>query len=95
MYQKPHGGGGGDRGGGQFQRLIGLTKHSLYKSIGRSQLTYNELEEILLDVEINFIPLQTTIQMNGQKDKDMYNDVKTTRGKDGNMNTRNRQTRQN
>ena len=33
--------------------------------------------------------------MNGQKDKDMYNDVKTTRGKDGNMNTRNRQTRQN
>ena len=95
MYQKPHGSGGGDDwgGGGQFQRLIGLTKHSLYKSIGRSQLTYNELEEILLDVEINFIPL--TIQMNGQKDKDMYNDVKTMRGKDGNMNTRNRQTRQN
>ena len=39
--------------GVQFERLIGLTKHSLYKSIGRSQLTYNELEEILLDVEIN------------------------------------------
>ena len=85
----------GGRGGGQFQRLIDLTKHSLYKSIGRSQLTYNELEEILLDVEINFIPLQTTIQINGQKDNDMYNDVKTTRGKDGNMNPRNRQTRQN
>ena len=29
--------------------------------------------------------------MNGQKDKYMYNDEKTTRGKDGNMNTRNRQ----
>ena len=25
--------------------------------------------------------------MNGRKDKDIYNDVKTTRGKDGNMNT--------
>ena len=24
--------------------------------------------------------------MNGRKDKDMYNDVKRTRGKDGNMN---------
>ena len=95
MYQKPHGGGGGgDGGGGQFQGLTGLTKQfiQIYWKISAD---YNELEEILLDVEINFIPLQTTIQMNGQKDKDMYNDVKTTRGKDGNMNTRNRQTRQN
>ena len=40
--------------GGQLERLIDLTKHNLYKSIGRSQLTYNKLEEILLDVEINF-----------------------------------------
>ena len=39
--------------GGQFERLIVLTKESLYKSIGRSQLTYSELEEILLEVEIN------------------------------------------
>ena len=31
-------------GESQFERLIGLTKHSLYKSIGRSQLIYNELE---------------------------------------------------
>ena len=30
--------------GGQFERLIGLTKYSSYKSTGRSQLTYNELE---------------------------------------------------
>ena len=44
---------GGGEGGGQLERLIGLTKHSLYKSIGRSQLTYNKLEEILFDVEIN------------------------------------------
>ena len=27
------------------------------------------------------------IQMNGQRDKDMYNDAKRMRGKDGNMNT--------
>ena len=37
----------------QFERLTGLTKHSLHKSIRRSQMTYYELEEILLDVEIN------------------------------------------
>ena len=42
--------GGEGEGGDQFESLIGLTKHSLYKSIGKSQLTYNELEEILLDV---------------------------------------------
>ena len=35
------------------KRLIGLSKYTLYKSIGSFQLTYNELEEILLDVEIN------------------------------------------
>ena len=38
--------------GGQFEHLIGLTKQSFCKSIG-SQLTYNELEQILLYVEIN------------------------------------------
>ena len=37
----------------QFERLIGLTKHSLRKSIRRSQMTYYELEEMQLDVEIN------------------------------------------
>ena len=34
-------------------RTFNWRKHSLYKSIRRSQLTYNELGEILLDVEIN------------------------------------------
>ena len=43
---------GGGRGAGRTFKC--LTTHSLYKSIGRSQLTYNELEEILLDVEINW-----------------------------------------
>ena len=39
-------------GGGQFERLVGLVKRALYKSIGRASLFWNELEEVLLDVEI-------------------------------------------
>ena len=38
--------------GGQFEQLIGLIKASLYKTIGKAQLTWAELEEILLDIEI-------------------------------------------
>ncbi len=38
--------------GGQFERLIGIMKRALYKSIGRATLFFNELEEVLLDVEI-------------------------------------------
>ena len=37
--------------GGQFERIIGLVKQSLYKSIGKTFLSFNELEEVLLDVE--------------------------------------------
>ena len=37
--------------GGFFERLIGITKKSLSKVIGRSLLTYQALEETLLDVE--------------------------------------------
>ena len=37
--------------GGQFERIIGLVKQSLYKTIGNSTLKFNELEEVLLDVE--------------------------------------------
>ena len=37
-------------GGGQFERLIGLTKNTIYKSIGSSLLTWNEFEEVLLDI---------------------------------------------
>ena len=43
--------GGGRRG--QYERLIGLTKHSLYKSIGKPLLTQSQLEEVLPDVEVN------------------------------------------
>ena len=37
--------------GGQFERLIGIVKQSLYKSVGISSLTFNEFEDILLDIE--------------------------------------------
>ena len=38
--------------GGQFEWLIGLIKGSLYRTIGKAQLTWAELEEVLLDIEI-------------------------------------------
>ena len=38
--------------GGQFERLVGLVKRALYKGIGRASLSWNELEELLLDVEV-------------------------------------------
>ena len=37
--------------GGFFERLIGITKSTLSKAIGRALLTFEELEEVLLDVE--------------------------------------------
>ena len=39
--------------GGHFERLIGLTKQSLLKSLGKTSLSWNELELALLDVEVN------------------------------------------
>ena len=38
--------------GGQFERLIGLVKRALYKSIGGGFLTWAELQDVLLDVEL-------------------------------------------
>lgn len=38
-------------GGVQFERLIGVVKQSLYKSIGNRNLRWHELEEVILDVE--------------------------------------------
>ncbi|XP_028418970.1 uncharacterized protein LOC114544572 [Dendronephthya gigantea] len=45
--------------GGQFERLIGVVKSSLRKVIGKGILYWNELSEVLLDVEtqINRRPL--------------------------------------
>ena len=39
--------------GGQYKRLINLTKQSLYKSICKSLLILSGLEEVLLDFEVN------------------------------------------
>ena len=38
--------------GGQFERLIGVFKSSFYKSIGNGLLTWPELCEVVLDVEV-------------------------------------------
>ena len=45
--------------GGQFERLVGVMKQALYKSIGHGNLRWKELEEVLLDVEttVNNRPL--------------------------------------
>ena len=38
--------------GGQFERLIGIVKGALYKVIGGATLTWSELTEVMLDIEI-------------------------------------------
>ena len=38
--------------GGQYERLVGLVKRALYKSVGGARLTWSEFEEVLLDVEV-------------------------------------------
>ena len=38
--------------GGQFERMVGLTKQALFKVIGKTTLTWNELVDVLLDVEL-------------------------------------------
>ncbi len=37
--------------GGQFARLIGLVKRAFYKTIGNGSLKWEELEEVVVDVE--------------------------------------------
>ena len=39
--------------GGHFERLSRVTKPFLCKSLGRTNLSWNKLDEVLLDVEIN------------------------------------------
>ena len=41
--------------GGQFERLIGIVKATMYKVIGRATLSWDELSEVLLDVETQVI----------------------------------------
>ena len=38
--------------GGQFERIVGLMKQCLYKTVGKANLSWQELEEVLLDIEI-------------------------------------------
>ena len=38
--------------GGQYERLIGLFKRAFHKTIGNGTLTWEELEEVALDVEV-------------------------------------------
>ena len=38
--------------GGQFERLAGVVKQAFYKAIGRASLSFGELEEVILDVEV-------------------------------------------
>lgn len=37
--------------GGQFERMVGLVKQALYKTVGKANLSWDELEEVLLDIE--------------------------------------------
>ncbi|XP_028419006.1 uncharacterized protein LOC114544621 [Dendronephthya gigantea] len=38
--------------GGQFERMVGLVKNALHKTIGNGLLSWKELEEVLLDIEV-------------------------------------------
>jgi len=38
--------------GGQFERMVGLVKTAMRKTIGNANLTFDELKEYLLDVEV-------------------------------------------
>ena len=38
---------------GQFEQLISLNKQALYKLLGKTNLNWNEPEEVLLDIEAN------------------------------------------
>ena len=38
--------------GGQFERMIGLVNQAFNKSVGNGTLTWRELQDVLLDVEV-------------------------------------------
>ena len=38
--------------GGWFERVIGLVKQALYKVIGKAKLTFMEMQDVLLDIQI-------------------------------------------
>ena len=49
LRRAPWGGGGG---GGQFERMVGLVKSALYKSIGNGCLSKSELQDVLFEVPV-------------------------------------------
>ena len=38
--------------GGQLERMIGLVQQAFNKSVGNGTLTWSELQDVLLDVEV-------------------------------------------
>ena len=38
--------------GGQFERMVGLVKQAFNKTVGNGTLTWSELQDVLLDVEV-------------------------------------------
>ena len=38
--------------GSHYEKMVGIIKNSLYKTIGSSNLTWSELEEVILKVEV-------------------------------------------
>ena len=38
--------------GGQFERMVGLVKSAMYKTIGQGYLSWKELQEVILDVMV-------------------------------------------
>ena len=38
--------------GGQFERMVSLVKQALYTSVGNNLLTWSELQDVQLDVEV-------------------------------------------
>jgi hypothetical protein len=48
--------------GGQFECLIGVVKQAMYKAIGGANLNFNELSEVILDVETQ-INVEDDIQL--------------------------------
>ena len=38
--------------GGMFERMIGMVKTALYKAVGSAKLTFSELQEVVLDIQI-------------------------------------------
>ena len=47
--------------GSQFERMVGLIKRALYKSIAGASVAWSELEESILDNEIKLTTVLLTI----------------------------------